>query len=115
MEPETVWQELYSVTTESYLQNVLQSSYGLIRVDRIEEEEVIFLNGLRWKPKAITWSDLLQALEGDAVHLRGPKTFFRRDLELTADITFFALADAPIMLIQGSTVNFANTEKVNVH
>ena len=50
-----------------------------------EQAEVIFLNDFRWDPKPIAWADLLEALEGDVVHLPAPKTFCQRDLELTAD------------------------------
>ncbi len=40
-----------------------------------EEAEVIFLNDFRWSQAIIAWADLLQALEGDTVHLPAPKTF----------------------------------------
>ena len=80
----------------------------------VEKAEVIFLNDFRWEPKLIAWADLLQALEGDVVHLPAPKTFCQRDLELTADIPFFATADAPIVLIRGGAIDRTNTEMMNV-
>ena len=42
-----------------------------------EEAEVIFLNYFRWHPTIIAWPDLLQALEGDIIHLP--------DIELNSD------------------------------
>ena len=79
-----------------------------------EEAEVIFLNDFRWEPKLIAWADLLQALEGDIVHLPAPKTFCKRDLELTEDTPFFATADAPLVLIRKGTMDRTNTEMMNV-
>ena len=79
-----------------------------------EQAEVIFLNDFRWDPKLIAWADLLQALEGDVVHLPAPKTFCQRDLELTADTPFFATADAPMVLIRGGSVDRTNTEMMDV-
>jgi len=70
-----------------------------------EQAEVIFLNNFRWDPKLIAWADLSQALEGDGVHLPAPKTFCQRDLEFTADTTFFAMADAPMVLIRRGSVD----------
>jgi len=42
-----------------------------------EQAEVIFLNDFRWDPKLIALADLLQALEGDVVHLPALKRFVR--------------------------------------
>ena len=75
-----LWQELYSLAAESYFQHIFESGHGLFRQDR-GRAEVIFLNDLRWGPKLIAWANLLQALEGDVVHLPAPKTFCQRDLE----------------------------------
>ena len=79
-----------------------------------EQAEVIFPNDFRWEPKLIAWADLLQALEGDVVHLPAPKTFCKRDLELTADTPFFVTADAPLVLIRKGTIDRINTEMMNV-
>ena len=79
-----------------------------------EQAEVIFLNDFRWDPKLIAWADLLQALQGDVVHLPAPKTFSQRDLELTADTPFFATADAPMVLIRGGSVDRTNAEMMDV-
>ena len=67
----------------------------------VDEAEIIFLNDFRWDPKIIAWADFLQALEGDTVHLPAPKNICKRDIELAADIPFFATSDAPIILIKG--------------
>ena len=48
------------------------------------------------------------------VHLPAPKTFCKRDLELTEDTPFFATADAPLVLIRKGTIDGTNTEMMNV-
>lgn len=58
-----------------------------------EQAEIIFLNDFRWDPKIIAWADLLQALEGDTVHLPAPKNVSSRDVELTRDTLFFGLSE----------------------
>ncbi len=58
----------------------------------------------RWDSKIIAWADFLQALKGDIVHLPTPKNVCPRDIELKADIPFFATSDAPIMLIKGGSI-----------
>lgn len=73
-----------------------------------EEAEIIFLNAI------IAWPDLLQALEGDTVHLPAPKNFCKRDLELSNDTPFFATSDAPLVLIKGGCVDRCNTEMMQV-
>ena len=50
-----------------------------------EEAEIIVLNDFRWKPSIIAWSDMLQLLEGDVMHLPAPKNFCKRDIELSKD------------------------------
>lgn len=79
-----------------------------------EEAEIIFLNDFRWKPAIIAWADLLQLLEGDEMHLPAPKNFCKRDIEMTKDTPIFATADAPLILIKGTSVDHANTEMMNV-
>lgn len=79
-----------------------------------DEAEIIFLNDFRWSPNVIAWADLLQALEGDVVHLPAPKNFYKRDLELSADTPFFATSDAPLVLIRGGCIDGANTDMMNV-
>ena len=41
----------------------------------VEEAEIILLNDFRWSASVIAWGDLLQALEGDIVHLPAPNEF----------------------------------------
>lgn len=79
-----------------------------------DEAEIIYLNDFRWSPTVIAWADLLQALEGDVVHLPAPKNFCRRDLELSADTPFFATSDAPLVLIKGGNIDHINTVMMNV-
>ena len=75
-----------------------------------EQAEIIFLKKFRWDPKIIAWADLLQALEGDTVHLQAPKNVSSRDVELTKDTPFFATSDAPLALVKGGRLDSANTE-----
>ena len=56
--------------------NPATSSFAWVEA---EQAEVIFLDDFRWEPKLIAWADLLQALEGDVVHLPAPKTLCKRD------------------------------------
>lgn len=79
-----------------------------------EQAEVIFLNDFRWQPTIIAWADLLQALEGDTIHLPAPKNFCQKDIELSSDTPFFATSDAPLVLIRGGAVDKANTEMMEV-
>ena len=66
---------------------------GLFAWIGADEAEIIYLNDFRWDPKIIAWADFLQALEGDIVHLPAPKNVCPRDIELKADIPFFATSD----------------------
>ena len=79
-----------------------------------EQAEIIFLNDFRWTKSIIAWADLLQALEGDTVHLPTPKNFCKRDIELSKYTPFFATADAPLVLIKGGSLDHANTEMMHV-
>ena len=40
-----------------------------------EQSEIIMLNDVCWSPSIIPWSDLLEILEGDIVHLPALRTF----------------------------------------
>ena len=91
--------------------NPATGSFAWIGVDEVE---IIFLNDFRWDPKIIAWADFLQALEGDIVHLPAPKNVCPRDIELNADIPFFATADAPIVQVRGGSIDRANTDMMNV-
>ena len=80
----------------------------------VETAEVILLNDFRWHPTTISWSDFLQALEGDIVHFPAPKNFCRQDIELSKDTPFFATADQPLPLIRKDTIDQTNTEMMRV-
>jgi hypothetical protein len=94
-----------------YVCNPATGSFAWIGID---EAEIIFLNDFRWDPKIIAWADFLQALEGDIVRLPAPKNICPRDIELKADIPFFATADAPIVQVKGGSIDRANTDMMNV-
>ena len=78
-----------------------------------EEAEIIYLNDFRWHPKIIAWSQFLQALEGDTVHLPAPKNLCSKDIELSKDTPFFATSDAPLVLVKGGAMDRVNTEMMN--
>lgn len=79
-----------------------------------ETAEVVLLNDFRWCPAIIAWSDFLQILEGDSVHLPTPKNFLMKDLVFDKDTPFFATSDAPITLVRGGAVDSINTEMMSV-
>ena len=79
-----------------------------------EQAEVILLNDFRWHPTIIAWADLLQALEGDTIHLPAPKNFCLRDIELTRDTPFFATSDAPIVFIRAGAIDQTNTNMMDI-
>ncbi|KAK3753753.1 hypothetical protein QZH41_005244 [Actinostola sp. cb2023] len=53
-----------------------------------EQAEVILLNDFRWSASIIAWSDFLQMLEGDTMHLAAPKSFMQQDLVFEKDTIF---------------------------
>ena len=79
-----------------------------------EQAEVILLNDFRWNPTIIAWADLLQALEGDTIHLPAPKNFCLRDIELTRYTPFFATSDAPIVFIRAGAIDQTNTNMMDI-
>ena len=80
----------------------------------VDDAEIILLNDFRRNPKIIARADFLQALKGDIVHLPAPKNVCERDIELKADIPFFATSDAPTLLIKGGSIDRDNTDMMNV-
>ena len=48
------------------------------------------------------------------MHLPAPKTFCKEDIELTNDTPFFATADAPLVLVKGTSIDCANTHMMDV-
>ena len=59
-------------------------------------------------------ADFLHASEGDTVHLPAPKTFCKQDIELTNNTPFFVTADAPLVLVKGTSIDRANTHMMDV-
>ena len=47
-------------------------------------------NDLRWTPEMIPWSDFLNLLEGQSLHLAAPKTNSAQEIMLSGDIPIFA-------------------------
>ena len=58
----------------------------------VEKKELTLLNDLRWTPEMIPWSDFLNLLEGQTVHLAAPKTHFAQDIILSGDMPIFAMS-----------------------
>ncbi|KAK3707520.1 hypothetical protein QZH41_006507 [Actinostola sp. cb2023] len=79
-----------------------------------EQAEVIILNDFRWTSSIIAWSDFLQMLEGDTMHLAAPKSFVQQDILFDRDSPFFATADAPLALIKGGIIDRINTNMMRV-
>lgn len=67
--------------------NPSSSKYAFVGV---EENEVIFLNDLRWNQEMIPWQEFLNLLEGQTVHLAAPKTHFAKDICIEDDKPIFA-------------------------
>ena len=80
----------------------------------VEEKEVIFLNDFRWSPVILPWSDMLQLLEGAAVHFAAAKTVYSKDIELTQNTPVFATSKASISFIAGSMLDARESEMMNV-
>ena len=80
----------------------------------IENAEVVLLNDFRWKPSLTPWCELLQVLEGDTVHFPAPKNVMNKDIILDKDTPFFATSDAPLVLCKGGSVDWVNTEMMQV-
>jgi len=79
-----------------------------------EDAEVILLNDFQWNPAIIAWAHFLQVLEGNIVHLPAPKNCCKQDVDLSKDTKFFTTSDAPLSLVKGSSIDFANTEMMNM-
>lgn len=79
-----------------------------------EKAEVILLNDFRWNASIIAWSDLLQMLEGDTMHLPAPKNFVQKDLVFDRDTPFFATADQPLLYIKSGVIDHVNSEMMRV-
>lgn len=65
----------------------------------VQECEIMFLNDLRWTPEMIPWSEFLNLLEGQTVHLAAPKTHFAQDILLSTDMPIFATSIEMIKFI----------------
>ena len=79
-----------------------------------EEADVILLNGLRWSAQLIPWHDFLLLLEGQAVHLPAPKSYFAKDVLLTGDNPIFCTTSHELCHINYGVVNEIETEMMSV-
>ena len=79
-----------------------------------EKAEIIMLNDFHWSPSIILWSDLLQMLEGNTVHLPAPKNFCSKDIKFKKDTPFFATADVLLVLVKGGSMDQVNTQMMSV-
>ena len=76
----------------------------------MEQAEIIFLNDFRWSEKLISWQDLLKLLEGGAVHIAAPKTYFSKDIVMDKDTPIFATSISPIRSYSNGRINELETE-----
>ena len=68
----------------------------------VEKKELMLQNDLRWTPEMIPWSDFLNLLEGQTVHLAAPKTHFIQEIILPGDIQIFAAIIEMVQLVDRS-------------
>ena len=59
-------------------------------------------NDLRWTPEMIRWSDFLNLLEVQTVHLAATKTHFIQEIILPGDIQIFAAIIEMVQLVDKS-------------
>ena len=75
-----------------------------------DKKECVFLNDFRWSEKVIPWSDFLNLLEGEAVHVPVPKTHFAEDALWTADTPIFATSKTKFRKYEGGIIDEIETE-----
>ena len=73
-----------------------------------EESEIVMLNDGCWRLSMIPWSDILQILRGDIVHLPAPKNLCSKDTP------YFTTVDAPLVFVKGRSIDQANTQMTSV-
>lgn len=101
-----MWQNLPSFPIKNDIRVFSQPCFGYFCV--------AWRRDFRWKPSLIPWCELLQVLEGDVVHFPSPKNVVNRDIVLEKDTPFFATSDAPLVLINDSSIDRVNTEMMQV-
>lgn len=75
-----------------------------------EKSECVLLNDFRWCEKVIPWSDFLNLLEGEEIHIQVPKTHFSEDPVWSADTPIFATSKSKIRKYEGGEIDEVETE-----
>ena len=78
-----------------------------------EKAECVFLNDFRWNEKVIPWSDLLNLLEGESIHVPAPKTRYAKDAVWTADTPIFGTSKTKIRKYERDQMDEIETEMMD--
>lgn len=78
-----------------------------------EKAECVFLNDFRWSERLIPWSDFLNLLEGEPIHVPAPKTHFAQDALWTADTPIFATSKSKIRKYERGQIDEIETEMMD--
>ena len=68
------------------------------------------MNDFRESEKLISWQDLLEFLEGDAVYITAPKTHFSKDIVMDRNTPIFATSISGIQSYSNGRINELETE-----
>lgn len=79
-----------------------------------QKAEVVWLNDFRWSDKVIPWSDFLNLLEGNPVHVSAPKTHYAEDILWTEKTPIFSTSIRPIRKFDCGEFNEGETEMMDV-
>ena len=96
----TVEKHSFYIHWQNVFSNPSSARYAFVGVEKCE---IMMLNDLRWTPKMISWSELLNLLEVQTVHLAAPKTHFSQDIELSVDMPVFATSIEMIKFVGKSS------------
>ena len=78
-----------------------------------EKSECVLLNDFRWSERVIPWSDFLNLLEGEVIHIPVPKTHFAEDAVWSADTPIFATSKTKIRKYERGQVDEIETEMMD--
>ena len=78
-----------------------------------DQAEVLWLNDFRWSEQVIPWSDFLNLLEGEAIHVPVPKTHFTEDPLWTKDTAIFATSKGKIRKCEKGQIDEIETEMMD--
>ena len=79
-----------------------------------QNAEIMFLNDFCWSEKVIHWHDLLLLLEGQTVHLPGPKSHFAEDIEFVKDTPIFCTMKEELVYVHAGVLDERKTEMMRV-